>query len=100
MPSDNKGSRILSIPIHICNTVSAVSKKLPFYIVQIGQSICDKNHCVYYADSNHYTILLTLDGGCNFVYRNKQLTLKKGDLVFFDSKEPQYFDEKTNPCWN
>ena len=100
MNYEKKGARILSLPIHKCNTVSATSKKLPFYFLQLGQSICDHNHCTYYSGSPHFTILLTIDGGCNFIYRNKQITISKGDIVFYDSNEPQYFDVDTEECWN
>ncbi len=100
MSKVKKGFRVLSLPLHNCNSVSATTKKLPFYFVQLGQSICDKNHCVYYDNSPYFTILLTLEGGCNFIYRNKQITISKGDIVFYDSHEPQYFDVDNDDCWN
>lgn len=100
MSSVQKGHRILSLPIHNSNSISATTKKLPFYYLQFGQSICDKNHCVYYSETPHFTILLTLEGGCNFIYRNKQITISKGDITFYDNHEPQYFDVDTEDCWN
>lgn len=95
-----KGWRVLSLPIHNCNSLSPVTKKMPFYYLQFGQSICNKNHCVYYSSAAHFTILLTVEGGCTMVYKNKQISISQGDIIFYDNHEPQYFDVDMNETWN
>lgn len=91
--------KILSQPIHNTNAVSAAAKKLPFYYLQFGQTICDKKHCAYFPEATYFTILLTLEGGCSFFFRNKHISVSKGDIIFYDSHETHYFEVNNDESW-
>ena len=100
MDMDNKPFSVFSHPVYGASNISETKKNLPFYFFQLGRSIYEKTRCAYYPSAPCYTILLTIEGSCSFIYRGKKILISPGDITFYDNKDIQYFDVDTSNNWD
>ncbi len=86
--------------IWIINTPSKMAMESLFYVQEIGLFHCLPDFYTLHENISSFLISLTLFGECEYTYKKKAYTLKKGDLVFVDCKEYHTLQLKPDKKWD
>ena len=92
-------SEQIKITNRIIPTISAYAKEHLLYVQEIGTLTSRSPHISTRNNIHSFLFLIVISGSGRFTYRGNVSTLRSGDIVFVDCKEPYAHESSADDPW-
>lgn len=84
----------------LVTTPNDTSKKLPFYMNEIGHFMCNKDYYTEREGQKNYFLMYTISGSGYLKYRKNEYFLTAGTVALINCNDYQYYKTHSEEQWN